>query len=75
MKKSRKDFNNAMGKKVNRFDQPKKRKQTKPKSDVSNEAGENKYRKQQKNQQIPPHPVSEKKPAITRKPIIITKMS
>jgi hypothetical protein len=41
---------------------------------VNNDLAKINYRKQQKSQQIPPHPVSEKKPAITRKPIIITKM-
>jgi hypothetical protein len=46
----------------------------KPKSAVENRpTGENKIIANNKSQQIPPHPVSEKKPAITRKPIIIKK--
>jgi hypothetical protein len=67
--------NNYGQESLTRFDQLKKKKnkQKKPKSAVENRpAGENKIIAKQQSQQIPPG-ASEKKPAITRKPIIITK--
>jgi hypothetical protein len=61
---------------LTRFDQPKKKKQTKTKSAVERPTGENKIiAKQQKKPANTTHPVQAKKEACNnKKPIIITKM-
>jgi hypothetical protein len=51
----------------------KKKNKQKPKSAVENRPAKIKLSQTTKSQQIPPSGASEKKPAITRKPIIITK--
>jgi hypothetical protein len=57
---------------LTRFDQPKKKKQTKPKSAVENRPAKIKLSQTTKKANTTPSGASEKKP-ITRKPIIITK--
>jgi hypothetical protein len=70
-----KDFNNAMGQEsLTVLTNPKKKKpnKTKPAGEKQT-GGDNKIIAKQKSQQTMAHHLQAKKPAITRKPIIITK--
>jgi hypothetical protein len=71
----KKDFNNAMGQEsLTPLINLKRKNKQKPKSAVENRpTGENKIIANNKTSKYHPSGASEKKPAITRKPIIITK--